>query len=248
MTMQPIPAIDLKDGRVVRLYKGRFDAVQAYDEKPDELVARYLDLGVERVHVVDLDGARSGSGGNRETIGRMARVAGGLVQVGGGVRSRADVEALLDAGVDRVVVGSAAVERPDEVQSWLEDCGAARIVLALDVRLDAAGVPAVLTRGWTQDSGLRLWEALDHWYAAGVVHVLCTDADRDGAMEGPNVELYAECVRRFPDLAVQASGGVRHLADLEALRLAGSAAAVIGKALLDGRITHEEIRTFLRDA
>ena len=131
---------------------------------------------------------------------------------------------------------------------WLGRYGPERVVVAFDVRLDAAGTPIVLTRGWTKEAGLSLWEALEAFYQAGLEHLLCTDADRDGAMEGPNVELYAECTARFPAVQVQASGGVRHLADLEALRLSGSDSAIIGKALLDGRITDEEIRSFLRDA
>ncbi|MEJ2523689.1 MAG: 1-(5-phosphoribosyl)-5-[(5-phosphoribosylamino)methylideneamino] imidazole-4-carboxamide isomerase [Gammaproteobacteria bacterium] len=246
--MQPIPAIDLKAGRTVRLYKGRFDQVSEYTAAPEDLAGRYLSLGVDWVHVVDLDGARSGEAGNREVISRMAGLSRGRIQVGGGVRTCEDVEALLKLGVGRAVVGSAAAERPEEVRGWLPKVGPARLVLAFDVRLNAAGEPTVLTRGWTEDTGLSLWEALESYLDAGLVHVLCTDADRDGAMEGPNTELYAECVRRFPDLEFQASGGVRHVADLEALRLTGASAAIIGKALLDGRITDEEIRQFSRNA
>jgi phosphoribosylformimino-5-aminoimidazole carboxamide ribotide isomerase len=246
--MQPIPAIDLKDGKTVRLFKGRFDAVSEYDFAPEELVRRYLGMGVEWVHVVDLDGARSGSGGNREIIRRVAEIAEGRIQVGGGVRTRRDAEALIGLGVGRVVVGSAAAESPDEVLQWLEAFGPERVVLAFDVRINTVGLPVVLTRGWTQESNVSLWDALEHWYGAGLRHVLCTDAERDGAMEGPNTQLYADAAGRFPAVQVQASGGVRHLADLEALRVTGAAAAIIGKALLDGRITDEEIRSFSRDA
>jgi phosphoribosylformimino-5-aminoimidazole carboxamide ribotide isomerase len=246
--MRPIPAIDLKDGRTVRLFKGRFDQVSEYDFAPEDLAGRYLSLGVDWVHVVDLDGARSGNAGNRETIGRMAALSRGRIQVGGGVRTEADLQALLELGAGRVVVGSTAVEQPEEVMGWLGRYGPERVVVAFDVRLDAAGTPIVLTRGWTKEAGLSLWEALEAFYQAGLEHLLCTDADRDGAMEGPNVELYAECTARFPAVQVQASGGVRHLADLEALRLSGADSAIIGKALLDGRITDEEIRSFLRDA
>jgi phosphoribosylformimino-5-aminoimidazole carboxamide ribotide isomerase len=248
MALQPIPAIDLKDGRCVRLYQGRFEQVTDYAEDPEALVARYLSLGVEWVHLVDLDGARSGVASNRAVIARMAGLARGRVQVGGGVRTRADVDALLKLGAGRVVVGSTAAERPSEVRAWLEALGSERVVLAFDVRLDEAGTPWLRTRGWTAEAGLSLWEALDAYADSGLRHVLCTDVARDGAMTGPNLALYAECVARFPGVALQASGGVRHLADLEALRPTGAAGAIFGKALLDGRITDEEIRSFLRNA
>jgi phosphoribosylformimino-5-aminoimidazole carboxamide ribotide isomerase len=246
--LRPIPAIDLKDGRCVRLYQGRFDQVSEYAARPEDLAARYLSLGVEWVHVVDLDGARDGAGGNREVIGRMAGLATGRIQVGGGLRARADLEAIFGLGVGRAVIGSAAVEHPAEVRAWFEAFGAERLVLAFDVRLDEAGTPWLRTRGWTTEGGLTLWDAIEGYRDAGLRHVLCTDVARDGAMTGPNLALYAECTRRFPGIALQASGGVRDRADLEALRGTGAAAAIIGKALLDGRITDEEIRSFLQSA
>jgi phosphoribosylformimino-5-aminoimidazole carboxamide ribotide isomerase len=248
MTLIPIPAIDLKEGRCVRLYQGRFDQVSTYEADPAELARRYLALGVEWVHVVDLDGARDGSAGNAKVIARMAGFANGRVQVGGGIRDRAGVDATLALGAGRVVIGSAAAERPEEVRGWFEDLGAERIVLAFDVRLGEDGTPWLRTRGWTEEAGLSLWDAIALYEEAGLRHVLCTDVARDGAMGGPNLDLYSECARRFPGIALQASGGVRDLADLEALRATGASAAIIGKALLDGRITDEEIRSFLRNA
>lgn len=248
MSLKPVPAIDLKDGRCVRLYQGRFDRVSEYEAQPEALAGRYLSLGVDWVHVVDLDGARDGTGGNRATIERMAGLARGRIQVGGGIRERADVEAMLALGVGRVVIGSAAAERQEEVRGWFRDFGAERLVLAFDVRLDEAGVPWCRTRGWTEEAGLSLWDAIGAYQEAGLRHLLCTDVARDGAMTGPNFELYTECVRRFPDIALQASGGVRDLADLQSLRDTGAASAIIGKALLDGRITDEEIRSFLQNA
>lgn len=248
MSLKPIPAIDLKDGGCVRLYQGRFDQVSEYAQDPVALAARYLSLGVDWVHVVDLDGARDGAGGNRELIGRMAAPAPGRIQVGGGVRSRADVDALLALGAGRVVIGSTAAEHPAEVRTWFEAFGAERIVLAFDVGLNQSGTPWLRTRGWTEDAGLTLWNAIETYRDLGPLNVLCTDVARDGAMAGPNVELYAECLRRFPELQLQASGGVRDIADVEALRATGATGAIIGKALLDGRITDEEIQSFLRDA
>jgi phosphoribosylformimino-5-aminoimidazole carboxamide ribotide isomerase len=248
MALTPIPAIDLKEGRCVRLYQGRFDQVSEYEAAPEALAARYLSLGVDWVHVVDLDGARDGAGGNREVIARMAGLARGRVQVGGGIRGRAEVEAMLATGVGRVVIGSAAAELPGEVRQWFDEFGPERLVLAFDIGLDSQGTPWCKTRGWTEDAGLSLWDAIETYSTAGLRHVLCTDVARDGAMTGPNFELYKEISTRFPAIALQASGGVRDLADLEALRATGAAGAIIGKALLDGRITDEEIHSFLQNA
>ena len=248
MSLKPIPAIDLKDGGCVRLFQGRFDQVSEYARDPVALAAQYLALGVDWVHVVDLDGARAGTGGNRELVARMAALAPGRIQVGGGVRVRADVEALLALGAGRVVVGSTAAERPEEVRAWFDAFGAEKLVLAFDVQLDETGTPWLRTRGWTEDAGLSLWDAIEAYAGLGPLNVLCTDVARDGAMAGPNFELYAECMRRFPEVHLQASGGVRDIRDVEALRATGATGAIIGKALLDGRISDEEIRSFLPNA
>jgi phosphoribosylformimino-5-aminoimidazole carboxamide ribotide isomerase len=247
MALQPIPAIDLKDGGCVRLYQGRFDRLSAYPLRPEALIERYVGLGVECIHVVDLDGARDGVSGNRDLIARMAALAGGRIQVGGGLRDRADVEACLALGAARAVIGSAAAERADEVRGWLADFGAERIVLAFDLQLDADGTPRLRTRGWTRDAGLSLWDAVACFAGAGLKHLLCTDIERDGAMTGPNLELYTELAARYPGMAIQASGGTRHGADLQALRGTGASGAVIGRALLEGGITGEEIRRFLQN-
>jgi len=140
------------------------------------------------------------------------------------------------------------VERPEEVAEWLRRFGAQRICLALDVRVDSGGVPRVRTRGWTEGTAVTLWEAIGRFPRGAVQHVLCTDIARDGALSGPNLELYQSALSRCPQLAWQASGGVRNAADLRALAQIGVAAAVSGKALLEERITPEELRPFLPDA
>jgi phosphoribosylformimino-5-aminoimidazole carboxamide ribotide isomerase len=170
-----------------------------------------------------------------------------LVQVGGGVRSTAVVDDLLRNGIDRVIVGSAAVEQPEEVQGWLKRYGAEKIGLAFDIR-QVDGVPRVLTRGWTQESKLTLWEAIDSYLPHGLKHVLCTDAELDGAMQGPAVGLYTEFVKRYPQIQLQASGGVRSAADLHELAALGSAAAISGKALLEEAIKPSELLPFLPNA
>jgi len=246
--MQVIPAIDLKDGQCVRLYQGRFDQVTEYNDEPAELAARYVGLGAEWVHCVDLDGARDGRAGNRAVVRQLAGELPERIQAGGGVRERRDVAELLAAGVGRVVLGSAAIERRVEFGEWLKRFGAEHLVLALDVVCEAGGDPVVVIRGWTQRSELTLWEALDEFGAAGARHVLCTDVGRDGAFTGPAVDLYRQCLQRYPDLVWQASGGVRSRADLEDLADSGVDAVIVGRALLEGRIREQELEPFLRNA
>ena len=241
-----IPAIDLRAGQCVRLLQGRFDAETVYASDPLVVLDNYLSLGARRIHVVDLDGARDGSQGNRAAIRRIAERTGrNAIQVGGGVRTREVAEELLAFGAARVVVGSVAVTQPDEVASWLREFGSERIVLAFDVRLDAAGTPHLATHGWERQTQTSLWNAVERYLDAGLRHVLCTDVARDGALSGPNVALYAECVHRFPNIAWQASGGVSVAADLHALAATGAAAVISGRALLEGRLTAQELEPFL---
>ena len=243
-----IPSIDLRHGHCVRLLKGDFRAETRYELEPHELLGRYRALGAPWLHVVDLDGAKDGKLANRAIIVALASQPAVSVQAGGGVRSAETVHALLAHGVDRVVVGSAAVERPGEVAGWIARFGAERVCLAFDVRLDAGGVPRVRTHGWTEGGALGLWEAIEPFRSHGLRHVLCTDIDRDGALGGPNLDLYREALERLPELAWQASGGVRDAAHLAALARIGVRAAVSGKALLEERMTPEELRPFLPSA
>lgn len=240
-----IPAIDLRAGRCVRLLQGRFDAETVYSDEPSDVLQGYRSLGARYVHVVDLDGARDGKQGNRRVLTRLAAVPGMALQAGGGVRSRADAADLLAAGVDRIVVGSVAVTRPQEVAHWIGEIGPEKIVLAFDVRLDADGTPRLATHGWQTQTETSLWHAVDAYVAAGLRHVLCTDVARDGALSGPNLALYTEAVRRFPVVEWQASGGVSGSADLHALAATGVAAVVSGRALLEGRISARELAPFL---
>ena len=243
-----IPAIDLRQGRCVRLFQGDFGAETRYDHEPHELLVRYRGLGASWLHVVDLDGAKDGKLANRSIIVALASQRAVRLQVGGGVRSAATIDDLLRQGVSRVVVGSAAVERPEEVTDWLIRFGPERICLAFDVRLDEGGVPRVRTRGWTEGTAVSLWDAVARFPPERIKHILCTDIERDGALTGPNIELYRQAASRFPNLAWQASGGVRNAADLAALVQTGVTGAVSGKALLEERITSEELRPFLHGA
>lgn len=245
--MQLIPAIDLRDGRCVRLLQGDFERETRYSVDPVQLAEHYRELGARALHVVDLDGAKRGVPMNLPVIRRMRAAAGVSVQLGGGIRARASLEEALEVA-ERAVIGSLAVGEPELVASWLSELGAERLTLALDVRLAEDGTPMIATHGWTRASTLSLEAAIDRFAAVGLKHVLCTDIERDGALTGPNVELYRECVRRWPGIEFQASGGVRDAGDLAALAATGVAATVSGKALLEGRLKPEEIRPFLRGA
>jgi phosphoribosylformimino-5-aminoimidazole carboxamide ribotide isomerase len=248
--MRLIPAIDLRDGRCVRLLRGDFEAETRYAAAPSSLLATYRGYGADWVHVVDLDGARDGLSRNRAIIGDLAAQGTVKLQVGGGLRDRPAVAAVLAAGAARVVVGSAAVTSVDAVRAWLAEFGPERVALAFDVRLDLEGVPRVATHGWREQTPLSLWNAVANFVdqASAVKHVLCTDVGRDGALGGPNLPLYAEAVRRFPQVAWQASGGVRDGRDLKSLADTGAAAAISGRALLEGLIPMEELQAFLPNA
>ncbi len=231
-----LPAIDLRGGRVVRLLHGRFDAETHYGDDPLAQARAFVASGAPWLHVVDLDGAKDGAVRQGAALSVLAGVA--KVQAGGGVRSRADVDALLAAGVARVVVGSVAVADPAAVRGWADALGPDRLTIALDVNC-AGPDPLVLTRGWQDGSGVTLWEALG-LLGEAAQNVLVTDVARDGAMAGPNLGLMAGIARRWPGVALQASGGVASLDDLRALKQTGAAAAIVGRALYEGAFTLEQ--------
>lgn len=233
------PAIDLRHGRCVRLTQGRFDQATVYAEDPLIVAREFAAAGAAWLHVVDLDGAKDGNAAQTELVRRIATESGLKVQTGGGIRSEHQINAYLGGGIARVVIGSLALTNPGLVATWLDRFGRDRIVLALDVN-PADDRWHVTTHGWQKDSGKTLFEVIDEYGAAYLRHLLCTDVARDGLLAGPNVALYREIHTRYPRLAVQASGGVAGIADLAALREAGAAGAVVGKALYEGRLTLAE--------
>ncbi len=243
-----IPAIDIKDGNCVRLLRGDFNQQTEYSSNPAAVADDYRQMGFSHLHLVDLDGAKSGAQANRTIVSTIAAEGDFEIQLGGGIRELSTLRNWLDTGVRRCVVGSMAVTDSDTVVAWLNEFGGDSIVLALDVRIDKNGVPRLATHGWTQSSELSLWDCISRYAGSGIRHILCTDISRDGAMAGPNLALYEDFVRRFPDILLQASGGVRDIRDLHALRHTGAAAAITGRALLDDRIAVEELSPFLQNA
>jgi phosphoribosylformimino-5-aminoimidazole carboxamide ribotide isomerase len=245
--MKLIPAIDIKDGACVRLYQGDFDDVTVYGDDPIAVARQFGQLKPALLHIVDLDGAAAGRPVNGDLIRQIADTVGCPIQTGGGLRDEACIETVLNHGASRAVLGSMAVTRPDLTANLLSRFGAQSIVLALDVR-SRDGQFRVCTHGWTQESAFTLPEILRAYLPRGLRHVLITDIERDGALSGPNVDLYRSLVSDFPSLLIQASGGVRDAADLHALAGCGVAAAISGKALLDNRIDNKEMSPYLQNA
>lgn len=241
MNFVAYPAIDVRDGRVVRLRQGDFAQETRYDASPLALARAYAAQGAEWLHLVDLDAARAGGYSLAPLLHAIKASTGLRVQTGGGVRGEEDVRALLDVGADRVVVGSLAVEAPGRVRDWLVRFGPECITIALDARQDADGAWRLPTRGWTADGGARLDTLLGLFADAGLRQVLCTDIGRDGMLSGPNLALYAAVLQALPDVSLQASGGVRDAADVRAVRMAGCGGVVLGKALLEGRLVLADV-------
>ena len=231
------PAIDVREGRVVRLEQGDYARETRYADDPIALAARYARAGAAWLHLVDLDAARAGGYTLAPLLAQLKAQTGLNVQTGGGVRSEADVEALLAAGADRVVVGSLAVRESGRVASWVARYGGERITVALDTRRDAQGRWRLPVHGWTEEGGKELDVLAAAYAEVGLRHLLCTDISRDGMLSGPNFDLYRSLCARFPRLAVQASGGVHAVADVAAAKAAGCGGIVLGKALLEDRFT-----------
>ena len=234
------PALDILANEVVRLTQGKYDEVTVYSTDPVALAANYEAAGATHLHLVDLGAAKAGAYTLANTLSELAKHTGLQVQTGGGIRNAEAVERALNAGASRVVVGSLAVKQPEFVQSWLQEYGAERIVIALDVRPGADGVWRPATDGWTQDSEINAFTLAKQYEAAGAQHLLVTDITKDGMLSGSNTALYQELCAAVPNLAVQASGGVQGVADIPAARAAGCGGIVLGKALLEGRFSMAE--------
>jgi phosphoribosylformimino-5-aminoimidazole carboxamide ribotide isomerase len=234
--MDIIPAIDLRNGQCVRLIQGDFTQTRIYEDDPVLQAQRFADAGAKWLHIVDLDGAREGGSRQSHMIERIARNVPLKLQVGGGIRDEETVAAYLERGIERVVIGSVAVKEPARVGNWLLRFGASRIVAAFDVRLDYLDAPRVLTDAWQRESGCSLWDLLDAYESDGLTTVLCTDVVRDGMFAGPNLPLYQAIQTRRPELELLASGGVRHIDDLQDLAELGLSSAIVGKAIYEGHI------------
>ena len=236
-----IPAIDLIGGKCVRLMNGDFSKKTVYADDPVEVAKRFEALGLRRLHMVDLDGAKQGKPQNISVLGRVASATALSIDFGGGVKSSDDVNAVLGAGAAIVNVGSIAVREPDLFLGWIEHFGGDRILLGADCKGEKVSID-----GWQTETAVSIFEMLRNYSAKGVSSAFVTDIGRDGAMIGPSIELYSNIRKILPGLDLIASGGVSSIADVEKLARVGCSGVIVGKAIYEGRITEDELRMYAR--
>ncbi len=234
--MQIIPAIDVIDGKCVRLSKGDYDTKKVYNEDPLEVARQFEDWGIKRIHVVDLDGAKAGHIVNHRVLDHICGHTGLIVDFGGGLKSTSDLRIAFECGAAMVTGGSIAVKNPAEFESWIETYGPDKIILGADAKDRKIAVT-----GWTETSAQDLIPFVANYRAKGLNKVICTDIIRDGMLQGPAVDLYKEMLSSIDGLFLIASGGVGSAADIEALAEAGVPAVIVGKAIYEKRISREDI-------
>lgn len=230
-----IPAIDLMDGGCVRLFKGDFKQRTDYDVTPVEMAKSFAAAGAEWVHIVDLDGAKTGKAEQADLVIEIVEQSGMKVQTGGGIRDLSQIHRLINGGIERVVIGSLAISNPEMIKYWMSELGPEKLTLALDVIIDKDGTPRPAIRGWTEESDKTLWHVIDSYLGSDLKNILVTDIARDGALEGSNIELYKTIRNTYPELELITSGGVGSLKDVKALKKCDPAGIIIGKALYEGR-------------
>lgn len=241
-TMILYPAIDLLSGKCVRLFQGNFCKTTIYNTDPIQVANHYAEEGAEFIHVVDLDGAKQGRISQFELITKLQQETGLKIQIGGGIREIVDIKKLLQIGVSRVVLGSIALEKPQLVRAWLNEFGTENIGLAFDIKLNQNAEPIIFIEGWQRSSNKNLWDLLHFYESSDLKHVLCTDIQCDGTLRGPNIAFYQTCQKNHPNVAFQASGGIRSLNDLQELKKIPLSGAIIGTALYEKRFfLHEAL-------
>lgn len=237
-----IPAIDLIGGKCVRLTKGDYDTQKVYNEDPVAVAREFEEYGFKRLHVVDLDGARSKHVVNHKVLERMAQATNLVIDFGGGIKTDEDIRIATESGAQMVTVGSVAVTRPDLFLGWLQQLGSERIILGADVKNGRISI-----NGWKEDSSDELIPFLDKYIQKGVQKVLCTEISKDGTLQGPATTLYREIMTQFPQCHLIASGGVSSMNDLKELDQAGIPAVVFGKAIYEGRIALKDLALWMEE-
>lgn len=236
MNIELIPAIDIIDGKCVRLTKGDYDQKKVYNENPVEVAQHFESLGFKRLHVVDLDGAKSKHIVNDGVLRAITAATSLVVDFGGGIKTEEDIEKAFDAGAAMVTVGSIAVTNPQFFLNWIEQYGAEKLILGADVRNGKISI-----NGWKEDSSEDLLPFLKQYTDKGVRNVLCTEISKDGTLQGPAIDLYQQIMKAYPDMHLIASGGVSCNDDIRALETADIPAVVFGKAFYEGKIKVEEL-------
>lgn len=235
-----IPAIDIIGGRCVRLSQGDYERQTTYDAEPADMVKRFADCGVKRVHVVDLDGAKAAQPENLPTLEKMAGIDSVSIEWGGGLKTETAVRQVFDAGAAYAIVGSVAAKQPDLFTTWLNAFGAERMVLGADVREGKVSVS-----GWQEDLNLGIEALIDTFQPHGLRQVICTDISRDGMLQGPSFDLYTQLQAAYPDIDFTVSGGISSMDDIRRLDSLNLRKVIIGKAIYEGRISLKEIETYI---
>lgn len=231
-----IPAIDIIDGKCVRLTMGDYAQKKTYSENPVEMAKSFEDAGLKYLHLVDLDGAKSNNVVNLPVLQRIVQETNLIVDFGGGIKSTEALELVLEAGANQVTVGSMAVKSPELFFQWLEKYGPEKLILGADVRNEMISI-----NGWQEDSSLTIYDFLKDYSSKGVKHVVCTDISKDGMLAGSSIALYEKLLSSFPSVDLIASGGVTTIEEVMELKVAGLAGAIIGKAIYEGNISLDQL-------
>lgn len=237
--MQIIPAIDIIDGKCVRLTQGDYQQKKIYNENPLEVAKQFEDAGLQRLHLVDLDGAKAGSVKNWKVLESVAGKTSLVVDFGGGIKKREDVDIVFNSGAALATIGSLAVKDENLFVQWLKEYGADKFLLGADVKDEKIAVA-----GWLETTDIWIYDFIEKYTAHGVTQLFCTDVSKDGLLQGPSTELYKNILSKFPSLHFIASGGVSAVADLDALREIGCSGVIVGKAFYEGRISLDELVRF----
>ena len=238
--MEIIPAIDIIDGKCVRLTQGDYAQKTIYNENPLEVAKEFEAAGLKRLHLVDLDGAKEGTVKNWAVLQNIAASTSLSIDFGGGIKQDKDLKIVFESGAAYATIGSLAVKQPEVFVGWLKDYGADKFLLGADVKSEKIAVA-----GWLETTDIDIYDFLTDYVAQGVQQVFCTDVSKDGKLEGPSTELYKKIIEKFPSLYFIASGGVSSMDDLYALKEIGCSGAIVGKAIYEGRIKLTELQQFL---
>ena len=239
--MQLIPAIDIIEGKCVRLSKGDFTQMKVYNERPLEVALQFQDAGLQRLHLVDLDGAKSGKVKNWKVLETIAGKTNLQIDFGGGIKTIKDVEIIFNSGALMATVGSLAVKDEPLLSQWLAFFGKDKFLIGADVKDEKIAIA-----GWQETSDVWIYDFIHRYMEKGVQQFFCTDVSKDGQLEGPSIDLYKNLFEKFPSLRLIASGGVSNLKDLDALQQAGCSGVIIGKAIYEGRITLKQLSAYMR--
>lgn len=242
MNITIIPAIDIIDGKCVRLTQGDYGQKKVYDLEPLEIAKNYESIGIKRLHIVDLDGAKASYPANLKTLEAIASATSLDIQYGGGIKSRDALREVFSAGASRAICGSIAITAPEKFKEWLSEFGSKKIILGADTRDGKVAI-----NGWLEDSGADVSTLIERFAGKGLSQVICTDIDRDGMLTAPNFELYEMLDEKFPAIEITASGGISGMDDITRLDVMGIRSVIVGKAIYEGRITLEKLKKCLQN-